>query len=145
MNKTYFVILYRMYLWSWKHHWLMEVWSGSISSSSQWKNKDNGFVLVAYVVSRSTLHVPTLHVTFSRKVSTLWTLQLFCYSPKSGSQVLLQRTIYRIWLNMNLLDSIKSMFLVGRRMIENVEMPILVKRQKQAFKLTKTKCLNLPS
>ena len=28
------------------------------------ENKDNGFVLVAYVVSRSTLHVPTLHVTF---------------------------------------------------------------------------------
>ena len=33
----------------------MEAWSGWISSSSQWKNKDNGFVLVAYIVSRSTL------------------------------------------------------------------------------------------
>ena len=37
---------------------------GQFRPSSQRKNKDNGFVLVAYVVSRSTLHVPTLHVTF---------------------------------------------------------------------------------
>ena len=42
-------------------------------------------------VRRNTLKVTcpnvTCYVLCSRKVSTLWTLQLFCYSPKSGSQV----------------------------------------------------------
>ena len=48
-------------------------------------------------VRRITLNVTcsnvTCYVLCSRKVSTLWTRQLFCFSPKCGSQVLLQRTI----------------------------------------------------
>ena len=59
--------------------------------------KNQGQWLCFGCVRRITLTVTrsnvTCYVLCSRKVSALWTLQLFCYSPKSGSQVLVQRTI----------------------------------------------------
>ena len=62
--------------------------------------KNQGQWLCFGCVRRITLTVTrsnvTCYVLCSRKVSALWTLQLFCYSPKSGSQVLVQRTIGRL-------------------------------------------------
>ena len=52
------------------------------------------FGCVRRITFNVTCSVFTLIVLCSCKVSTLWTLQLFCYSPKRGSQVQLQRTIY---------------------------------------------------
>ena len=74
--------------------------------------KNQGQWLCFGCVRRITLTVTRSNVTCfvlcSRKVSALWTLQLFCYSPKSGSQVLVQRTIIQIPL-VYLLPSIMSL------------------------------------
>ena len=48
------------------------------------EKQDNGFILVAYVVSRSTLHVPTLH-------ATLFAHAKFQYCEHSNYFVILQK------------------------------------------------------
>ena len=94
MNKNYFVILGRMCLWSWQQHCLRRF---EVTNFDMIPVEKQGYLLCFDCPRRITFNVTcsvaTLIVLCSRKVSTLWTLQLFCYSPKSGSQVLLQRTI----------------------------------------------------
>ena len=55
------------------------------------KTRTMAFVLVAYVVSRSTLHVPTLRATFfaHAKVFNIVNTPIILLFSKSGSQVLL--------------------------------------------------------